>query len=92
MPDYVIEKHMPGVGELGPAALTQTVRRSCSALHGVAPGIEWIRSYLTDDKVYCVYRAPSEQALRDQMERWDLPPVISICEVHGVIGPEAAEG
>ena len=91
MPEFVIEKDMPGLGELGPAALTQTARRSCSALHGVAPGIEWIQSYLTNDKVYCVYRAPSEQALRDEMKRWDLAPVVSISEVQKVISPDTPE-
>lgn len=88
MPEFVIEKEIPGLGELSPFQQSQTVRRSCSALHGVEPGIEWVQSYLTDNKVYCVFRAPSEQALRDLIAKWDLPPVISICEVHGVIGPQ----
>lgn len=92
MPEFVIEKDMVGLGAMSSFQQDQTARRSCSALHGVAPGIEWVRSYLTEDKVYCVYRAPSEQALRDEMERWDLPPVVSICEIHQVIEPpEAAD-
>ena len=90
MPEFVIEKDMLGLGELSPFDQKQTARRSCSALHGVAPGIEWVQSYLTDDKVYCVYRAPSEQALRDEIERWNLPPVLSICEVHQIIQPTDA--
>jgi hypothetical protein len=89
MPEFVIEKEIAGLGQLGAFAQDQAVRRSCSTLHGVAPGIEWIKSYLTDDKVYCVFRAPSEQALRELIEQWDLPPVISICEVHHVIGPDS---
>jgi len=65
MPEFVIEKDMPGLGDMSPFQVQQAARRSCSALHGVAPDIEWVQSYLTDDKVYCVYRAPSEQALRE---------------------------
>ena len=88
MPEYVIEKEIAGLGQLSAFAQDQAVRRSCSTLHGVAPGIEWIQSYLTDDKVYCVFKAPSAQALQDLIEQWELPPVISICEVHHVIGPD----
>lgn len=90
MPEFVIEKEIAGLGALSGFAQDQAVRRSCSTLHGVAPGIEWIKSYLTDDKVYCVFRAPSEQSLRDLIAQWELPPVISICEVHQVIGPNEA--
>lgn len=91
MPEFVIEKDMPGLGDLSPFQKSQTARRSCSALHGVAPDIEWIQSYLTADKVYCVYRAPSKEALRQEMEKWGLPPVISISEVHQIIGPQDKE-
>ena len=88
MPEFVIENDFAGLGELSGFQQQQTARRSCSALHGVASGIEWVQSYLTADKVYCVYRAPSEQALREEIARWGLDPPISICEVHQVIGPE----
>lgn len=89
MPEFVIEREATGVGEQSAFQQQQTVRRNCSTLHGVATGIEWLRSYLTNDKVYCVFRAPSEQALRDEIRKWDLPPPISICEIQQVIGPEA---
>jgi hypothetical protein len=88
MPEFVIEKAMVGLGDLSAFQQEQTARRSCSALHGVAPDISWVQSYITADKVYCVYRAPTEQALRDEIERWGLEPPLSICEVHQVIGPE----
>jgi hypothetical protein len=78
---------MPGLGRLSPFQRDQSVRRSCSTLHRVAPDVEWIKSYLTEDKFYCVFRAPSEQVLRDLMEQWDLPPPVSICEVNQVAGP-----
>ena len=89
MPEFVIEKAMPGVGRMSPFQQDQSVRRSCSALHGVAPGIEWVQSYLTEDKCYCVFRAPSAQALWDLIEQWQLAPPLSICEVHQVVQPEA---
>lgn len=88
MPQFVIEKNMPGLGQLGPFQRDQSVRRSCSTLHGVVPEVEWIQSYLTEDKCYCVFRAPSEQLLWDLIKQWDLEPPISICEVKQVAGPD----
>ena len=89
MPEFVLEKEIVGLGQLSPFQQDQAVRRSCSPLHGVAPDIAWIQSYLTDDKCYCVFRAPSEQALRDLIDRWGLSQPLSISEVRQVIGPEA---
>jgi len=88
MPEFVIEKSLPGLGDLSPFQRDQSVRRSCSTLHGVAPDVEWVQSYLTPDKCYCVFRAPSEQVLRDLMDEWDLPPPLSICQVDQVAGPD----
>ena len=89
MPEFVVEREIVGLGQLSPFQQDQAVRRSCSTLHGVAPDVAWIQSYLTDDKCYCVFRAPSEQLLRDLIEQWELPPPISISEVRQVIGPDA---
>ena len=88
MPEFVIEKDMIGLGELPPDEQQQTARQSCSALHNVAPGIEWVQSYLTPNKVYCVYRAPSEQILRDYI-KLSGTQVVSISEVHNIIRPSA---
>ena len=88
MPEFVVEKSMPGLGRLSAFQRDQSVRRSCSTLHGVAPGVEWIKSYLTEDKCYCVFRAPSAQALWDLIEQWDLPKPLSICEISQVAGPD----
>ena len=88
MPEFVVEKSMPGLGQLGPVQRDQSVRRSCSPLHGVAPNVEWIQSFLTKDKCYCIFRAPSEQVLWDLIEQWDLDPPISICEVSQVARPD----
>ena len=87
MPEYVIERDLPGLSELNEFQQAQAIRRSCSTLHGVAPDVAWIRTYLTSNKVYCVFRAPSEEVLRDLMEQWDLPPALSISEVSEVIEP-----
>ena len=88
MPQFVIEKSMPGLGQLSPFQRDLSVRRSCSALHGIAPDVAWIQSYLTEDKCYCVFSAPSARALWDLIEQWDLTPPLSICEVKQVAGPD----
>jgi hypothetical protein len=89
MPEFVIEKSMPGLGQLSPFQRDQSVRRSCSTLHGVAPDVEWVQSYLTEDKCYCVFRAPSKQVLWDLIEQWNLDPPLSICEVSQVASPDS---
>lgn len=88
MPQFVIEKSMPGLGQLSSFQRDQSVRRSCSTLHGVAPDVSWVQSYLTEDKCYCVFNAPSEQVLRDLIQEWGLPPPISISEVHQMAAPD----
>ena len=88
MPEFVIEKNMPGLGNLSPLQRDLSVRRSCSPLHGVAPDVEWVRSYLTENKCYCVFRAPSEQSLWDLIRQWDIEPPISISEVKQIAGPD----
>ena len=87
MPEFVIEKSMPGLGQLSPFQRDQSVRRSCSTLHGVIPDVEWVRSYLSDDKCYCIFRAPSEQTLRALIDEWGLAQPISISQVHQVASP-----
>ncbi|HET9335055.1 MAG TPA: nickel-binding protein [Sphingomicrobium sp.] len=89
MPEYVIEKSMPGLGKLSPVQRDQSVRRGCSTLHGVIPEVAWVRSYLTEDKCYCVFRAPSEQLLWDLIEKWDLDAPISICEIKQIAQPDS---
>lgn len=88
MPEFVIEKSMPGLGQLSALQRDLSVRRGCSTLHGVVPDVFWVRSYLTEDKCYCVFRAPSEQMLWDLIERWDLERPISINEVKQMAGPD----
>ena len=89
MPEFVIEKNVQGLGDQSPFQQQQTIRRSCSTLHGITPDIAWVKSYVTQDKCYCVFRAPSAQALQELITQMDLPPVVSICEVKQIVEPEA---
>ena len=91
MPTFVIEREMPGAGGLGPAELTGASQTSCSVLRDIGPEIQWVHSYVTDDKIYCLYRAPSEQLIRDHAEKSGFP-ANRISEVRNVIDPTTAEG
>ena len=64
MPRYVIERELPGAGKLTAAELQGLSQKSCSVLQNLGPQIQWVESYVTDDKVYCVYIAPSEDMIR----------------------------
>ena len=86
MPKYVIERTVPGAGRLTPETLAALTQKSCSALDGLGPQIEWVQSYVTEDKLYCLYVAPGEERVREHARRGGFP-VDSISEVHAVIGP-----
>jgi hypothetical protein len=90
MPQYVIEREMPGVGQLGVNDLKSASQTSCSVLKELGPEIQWVQSYVTDDKIYCVYRAPSEQLIRQHAETAGFP-ANSISQVRNVISPTTAE-
>jgi hypothetical protein len=90
MPQYVIEREMPGVGSLGADDLKGASKTSCSVLRDLGPEIQWVHSYVTDDKIYCIYRAPNEQMIRDHAERGGFP-ANSISQVRTVIDPTTAE-
>ena len=65
MPKYVIERELPGAGKLSPADLQGIAAKSCGVLHEMGPRIQWLQSYVTEDKIYCIYIAPSADAVRD---------------------------
>jgi hypothetical protein len=65
MPKYVIERDIPGAGRLSPAELTGISQKSCSVLSGMGPQIQWVHSYVTGDRIYCVYIAPNEDMVRE---------------------------
>ena len=90
MPQFVIERHMPGVGGLGPDDLKGASQKSCSVLRDLGPEIQWVHSYVTDDKIYCIYRAPSEDLIRQHAEVAGFP-ANSISEVRATIDPTTAE-
>jgi hypothetical protein len=90
MPKYVIERHIPGAGKLGASDLKAISQKSCSVLRNMGPEIQWVHSYVTDDKIYCVYVAPNEAAVREHATRGGFP-ANSIARVHTVIEPVTSE-
>lgn len=90
MPQFVIERNMPGAGQLGSADLKGASQQSCSVLRDLGPAIQWVHSYVTDDKIYCIYRAPSADMIRQHAEASGFP-ANSIQEVRNVIDPTTAE-
>lgn len=90
MPQFVIEREMPGVGKLGPSDLQGASQTSCTVLRDLGPDIQWVQSYVTDDKIYCVYRAPSEDLIRKHAETAGFP-ANSISQVRAMIDPTTAE-
>ena len=90
MPQFVIEREMPGAGKLGPADLKGASQQSCSVLRDLGPDIQWVHSYVTDDKIYCLYRAPDEKLIRQHAETAGFP-ANSIAEVRAVIDPTTAD-
>jgi len=90
MPQYVIEREMPGVGQLGQDDLKGASQTSCSVLKDLCPEIQWVHSYVTDDKIYCVYRAPNADIIREHAERGGFP-ANKISQVRSMIDPTTAE-
>jgi Protein of unknown function (DUF4242) len=90
MPEYVIEREMPGAGQLSAADLKMASQTSCSVLKELGPQIQWVHSYVTDNKIYCVYRAPSEDLIREHAQRGGFP-ANKINEVRTMIDPTTAE-
>ena len=91
MPKYIIEREIPGAGKLTPAELQGVAQKSCSILKNLGPQIQWVESYVTDEKVYCVYLAPSEAMIREHAEQGGFP-ANSIRQIRTVIDPATAEG
>ena len=73
MPQFVIEREVPGAGKLSDAELHELSIRSLEALRGMGPQIQWLHSYVTEDKVYCVYLAPDENTIREHARRVGIP-------------------
>ncbi len=90
MPRYVIEREIPGVGNSSAAQLKAISQTSCNVLDQMGPTIQWVHSYVTGDKIYCVYIAPNEQMVRDHAVQGGFP-ANEINQVYAVIDPTTAE-
>jgi hypothetical protein len=90
MPKYVIEREIPEAGKLSPQQLQAISRKSCDVLRNLGPQIQWIQSYVTDNKIYCVYIAPNEEMVREHAQQGGFP-ANRVSEVKEVIDPTTAE-
>ena len=90
MPKYVIERELPNAGKLSKDELQAISQKSCGVLRNLGPQIQWLQSYVTDDKLYCVYIAPNEKMVREHAEQGGFP-ANRISEVKSIIDPTTAE-
>lgn len=90
MPKYVIEREIPGAGKMTPEELRGISKKSCDVLRKMGPEIQWLESYVTDDKLYCVYIAPSADAVKQHATQGGFP-ANRISEVRRMIDPTTAE-
>ena len=90
MPKFVIEREIPGAGALTPDQLQAISQTSCGVLTKMGPQIQWIQSYVTDDKIYCVYLAPDEATVREHAAQGGFP-ANSVARVRAMIDPTTAE-
>ena len=91
MPKYVIEREIPDAGMLSKDALQAISQKSCAVLSGMGPQIQWVQSYVTDDKIYCVYIAPNEEMVREHATQGGFP-ANRISEIRTILDPTTAEG
>ncbi|MGH9393131.1 MAG: DUF4242 domain-containing protein [Terriglobales bacterium] len=89
MPTFLIERNIPGAGRLGAGEMQAIAQKSCSVLREL-PEVQWLESYVTDDKIYCVYRAPNEAAVREHARRGGFPADV-VQVVRRMIDPTTAE-
>ena len=90
MPKYVIEREIPGAGNLSKDELAAISQKSCSVLTDLGPRIQWLHSYVTGDKIYCVYIAPNEEMVREHATRGGFP-ANKVSEIKNIIDPTTAE-
>ena len=90
MPKFVIERHVHGVGSMSPEQIQAISQKSCSVLRDLGPQIQWLQSFVTDHKIYCVYIAPNEEMVREHARLGGFP-VNSISQVRRVLDPTSAE-
>lgn len=90
MPKYVIERNIPGAGKLSAAELQAISQKSCGVLSQMGPKIQWVQSYVTDDKIYCIYNATDEAAVHEHAKQGGFP-ANSVSRVAAIIDPTTAE-
>jgi len=90
LPKFVIEREVPGAGKLSDAEIQEVSRKSVSVLKGMGTEIQWLQSYVTGDKIYCVYLAPDEETIREHAKRTGLP-ANRISAVRRLIDPTNGE-
>jgi hypothetical protein len=90
MPKFVIEREIPGAGELTPEQLHAISQKSCGVLKSMGPQIQWLQSYVTDNKIYCIYIAPDEETVRQHAQQGGFP-ANSVARVRSVIDPTTSE-
>jgi hypothetical protein len=90
MPKFVIEREIPGVGQSSSADLQAISQKSCSVLRELGPAIQWVESFVTQDKIYCVYIAPSEELIREHARRGGFP-ANRVSQVKRIIDPTTSE-
>jgi hypothetical protein len=90
MPKFVIEREIPNVGKMSPEQLKAVSQTSCGVLREMGPQIQWVQSYVTDDKIYCVYIAPDEEAVREHARRGGFP-ANRVSRIRTEIDPTTAE-
>jgi cell division inhibitor SulA len=91
MPKYVIEREIPGAGALTPEQLTAISQTSCGVLRKLGSEIQWLHSYVTGDKIYCVYIAPNEELIREHARQGGFP-ANRVSQIHTTIDPTTSEG
>jgi hypothetical protein len=90
MPKFVIEREIPGAGKLPKQELQAISQKSCNVLQSMGPKIQWVQSYVTDNKIYCIYNAPDEAAVREHARQGGFPANV-VSRVRTIIDPTTAE-
>ncbi len=90
MPKFVIEREIPDAGKLSAQDLQAISQKSCGVLNGMGSQIQWVQSYVTDDKIYCVYIAPNEEMVREHARQGEFP-ANQVSEIKTIIDPTTAE-
>jgi hypothetical protein len=90
MPKFIVEREVPGAGKMSSQELQAIAKKSCNVLRAMGPQIMWVQSHVTDDKIYCLYIAPNEEAVRDHAQKGGFP-ADRVSRVSAVIDPTTEE-